>query len=203
MMSFIGCIGNLMRGTGLEELLVAALGDRSLQLLGMHAVTGCDTVSYPFNKGKLTALSKLREGNFPEMYSVVGEETATLEDLLKTGQTLFAALYGQSKCASLNVVRYTICTKRKGKPPLVKLLPPTDKNLLLHMLRAHQQTMFWKAADKQVAPAIVITDFGWEMLNSIPSPVIASGPPAPPELMKVISCQCRAAGKACAQGIRM
>ena len=35
MMSFIGCIGNLMRGTGLEELLVAALGDRSPQLLGM------------------------------------------------------------------------------------------------------------------------------------------------------------------------
>ena len=144
-----------------------------------------------------------REGNFPELYSVVGEETATLEDLLKTGQTLFAALYCQSKCASLNVVRYTIYTKRKGKPPLVKLLPPTDKNLLLHMLRAHQQTMFWKAADKQVAPAIVITDFGWEMLNNIPSPVIASGPPAPPELMKVISCQCRAADKACAQGIRM
>ena len=29
--------------------IVAALGDRSLQLLGMHAVTGCDIVSYPFN----------------------------------------------------------------------------------------------------------------------------------------------------------
>ena len=128
---------------------------------------------------------------------------ATLEDMLKTGQTFFAALYGQSKSASLNVVRYTIYTKKKGKPPLVKALPPTDKNLLLHMLRAHNQTMLWKAADKQVAPAIVITDFGWEMLNSIPSPVFASGLPAPPELMKVISCQCRAAGKACALGIRM
>ena len=179
---------------------MAALGDRSLQLLGKHAATGCDTVSYPFNKGKLTALSKLREGNFPELYSVVEEETATLEDLLKTGQMFFAALYGQSKCTSLNVVRYMIYTKKKGKPPLVKSLPPTDKNLLLHMLRAHHQTMLWKAADKQVAPAIDITDFVWEMLNSIPSPVIASGPPAPPELMKVISCQCRAADKACAQG---
>ena len=27
-----------------------ALGDKILQLLGMHAVTGCDTVSYPFKK---------------------------------------------------------------------------------------------------------------------------------------------------------
>ena len=41
--------------------IVAALGDRSIQLLGVHAVKGCDTVSYPFNKGKLTTLCKLRE----------------------------------------------------------------------------------------------------------------------------------------------
>ena len=44
--------------------IVAALADRRLQLLGMRAVTARDTVSYPFNKGKLTAVSKLREGNF-------------------------------------------------------------------------------------------------------------------------------------------
>ena len=122
--------------------LGAALGDTSLQLPGMHAVTGCDTVSYPFNKGKLTALSKLREGNFPELYSVVGEETAMLEDLLRRGQTFFAALYGQPKCTCCsNAVRYTIYTKKKGIPPLVTSLPPTDKNLLLHMLRAHHQTI--------------------------------------------------------------
>ena len=30
--------------------IVAALGDISFQRLGMHIVTGCDTVSYPFNK---------------------------------------------------------------------------------------------------------------------------------------------------------
>ena len=108
--------------------IVAALGDTSLQLPGMHAVTGCDTVSYPFNKGKLTAVIKLREGIFLELYSVVGEETATLEDLLKTGQTFFAALYGQPKCSSSNAVRYTIYTKKKGKPPLVKSLPPGPKS---------------------------------------------------------------------------
>ena len=92
--------------------------------------------------------------------TVVGEETATLEDLLKTGQTFFAALHGQSKCTSLNAVRYTIYSKKKGKPTLVKSLLPTDKNLLLHMLRAHHQTIFWKAAEKQVSAAILVTDFG-------------------------------------------
>ena len=87
-----------------------------IPLLGVHAVTGCDSVSYPFNKGKFTALSRLREGNFPELYSVVGEETATLKDFMKTGQTFFAVLHGQPKCTSLNAARYTIYTKKKGKP---------------------------------------------------------------------------------------
>lgn len=178
---------------------VADLGDKSLQLLGMHAVTGCDTVSYPFNKGKLTALSKLRDGDFPELYSVLGEEAATHEDLLKVGQKFFGALYGQPKCTSMNAARHVIYTKKKAKPPSLKSLPPTDANLLLHMLRAHLQVMLWKAADKQNAPSVIVTDFGWDLENNMPAPAIASIPPAPPELMKVISCQCKAAGKACAQ----
>ena len=36
---------------------------------------------------------------------------------------------------------YNKVTKKKGKPPLVKSLPPTDKNLLLQMLRAHCQAL--------------------------------------------------------------
>ena len=34
------------------------------QLLGAHAVTGCDTVSYPFGKGKITVLRTLMAGDF-------------------------------------------------------------------------------------------------------------------------------------------
>ena len=164
--------------------IAVALGDKSLQLLGMHAVTGCDTVSYPFKKGKLIALSKLQQGNFPELYYVVGEETVTHEDLMRTGRNFFAALYSQPKCSSMNTARYMIYTKKKGKPPLVKSLPPTDKNLLLHMLRAHFQAFLLKAADKQNAPSLCITEFGSVRLNNVPSPVMASGPPAPPDLMK-------------------
>ena len=165
--------------------IAVALGDKSLQLLGMHAVIGCDTVSYPFKKGKLIALSKLQQGDFPELYSVVGEETVTHEDLMRTGQNFFAALYSQPKCSSMNTARYMIYTKKKGKPPLVKSLPPTDKNLLLHMLRAHFQASLLKAADKQNATSLCITEFGWVWLNNVPSPVIASGSPAPPDLMKL------------------
>ena len=183
-----------------NDIAVAgAIGPTSLQLLGMHAVTGCDTVSYPFKKGKLTALSKLQQGDFPELYSIVGEETATHENLMITGQNFFAALYGQPNCSSINTARYMIYTEKNGKPPFVKSLPPTDKNLLLHMLRAHCQALLWEAADKQNATSLCITEFGWEWLDNVPSHVIACGPPAPPDLMKSVSCQCRAAGKACSE----
>ena len=36
------------------------LGSKCLQLPGMHAISGCDTVSYPFNKGKISALNMLK-----------------------------------------------------------------------------------------------------------------------------------------------
>ena len=67
------------------------------------------------------------------------------------------------------------------------------------MLRAHCQALLSKAADKQNAPSLFITELGWEWLNNVSSSVIASGPPTPPDLMKIISWQCRAVGKACSQ----
>ena len=38
------------------------LGSKCLQLPGMHVISGCDTVSYPFNKGKISALNILKAG---------------------------------------------------------------------------------------------------------------------------------------------
>ena len=35
------------------------LGPKCLQLTSMHVLSGCDTVSYPFNKGKISALNTL------------------------------------------------------------------------------------------------------------------------------------------------
>lgn len=119
----------------------ASLGDKSLQLLRMHAITGCDTVSYPYNKGKIIALSTLCEGSFEELSTSVGEKTTMHEELLMTGQMFFASLYGIPKCKTMNDARHNLYIKKKGKPPHVKALPPTDDNLLHHMPRAHHQTM--------------------------------------------------------------
>ena len=43
----------------------------------------------------------------------------------------------------------------------------------------------------------LITHFGWVIQNDIPIPAVAQGAPAPPELVDVIRCQCKAQGKQC------
>ena len=52
------------------------------QLLGMHAPSGCDTVSYPIGKGKLSAL-KILDYDIQGLYTVLGEPNVTMVDLKK------------------------------------------------------------------------------------------------------------------------
>ena len=71
------------------------LGCKCMQLPGMHAISGCDTVSYPFNKGKIGALNVLKAGEFTALYEVLGEENANDAELTETGSRFFPAVYGQ------------------------------------------------------------------------------------------------------------
>jgi len=45
----------------------AQVGPKCLQILGMHYITGSDTTSYLYCKGKVSALKTLRAGDFPNL----------------------------------------------------------------------------------------------------------------------------------------
>ena len=169
-----------------------------MQLRGMHSLSGCDTTSYPYGKGKISALNTLLAGDFPGLSDVLGEVGATHADLMDAAQPYFIAMYGQMPGTSMESARFNLFTKKKNSPK-VRALPPTSMNLLQHVLRAHLQVMLWKAADHQAPPdeSTAISQFGWEIQNGIPVPVIAQNAPAPPELIGVIRCQCRALDKKC------
>lgn len=179
----------------------ANLGDRVCsQLLGAHAITGCDTVSYPFGKGKASVLKTLKAGDFPGLFDVLGEEGATEENLMAVGQQLFASLYGQPAGPSMTQARYNLYTRKQGKLLRILSLPPTDQNLYLHVRRAHLQMLLWKAPNKQGPPDVSISEYGWELEDGIAFPCIHSDPPGPPLLMNMISCHCQVKGKACKEG---
>ena len=56
----------------------------------------------------------------------------------------------------------------------------------------------WKAADQHSPPDIDINNFGWEMNACALLPCIDPEQTGPHALVDVISCPCRAVGKACA-----
>ena len=91
------------------------------------------------------------DGDFPGLDHVLGELGTTHEDLLNTATTFFLALYGQPAETSIESARFPLYTRNK-KSPNVKALPPKSPNMFLHVLRAHLQTMLWKAADQQSPP---------------------------------------------------
>ena len=90
------------------------LGPKCLQLMGIHVLSGCDTVSYHFNK--ISALNILQAGDFPGLYQVLGEEDTTHSDLMETGQRFFTAVYGQPLGTTMSEARYRIYSRKTGKP---------------------------------------------------------------------------------------
>ena len=167
----------------------------------MHALSGCDTVSYPYGKGKKSALKVLMNPDIDGLQAALGEPDISQGQLKATAGAFFLALYGQKKTDSLNTARYKMYMSRKRPPPLKKL-PPTDNNLQLYVLRAHLQIMLWKAADKRHPPvdARDIRRFGWDVKEGgVVTPYVSNAPVAPHGLLDVVSCCCSAGRKACSE----
>ena len=72
---------------------VKQLGPRKFsQLLGAHALSGCDTVSYPFGKGKQSVLKHL-QNDIPGLDKGLGEPGATQPHLkCYSGYILYTTL---------------------------------------------------------------------------------------------------------------
>jgi hypothetical protein len=71
----------------------------------------------------------------------------------------------------MNVARYLLFTRKKGKPLRLMSLPPTDANLAFHIRRAHLQVILWKSADQQGPNHLDITNYGWKIVDELPAPV--------------------------------
>ena len=128
-------------------------------------------------------------------FNAIGDIDSNRNDIFQTGKTFFAKLYGgkQMRITSMNELRFQLFTSRKAKAPAIKKLPPSDEALEQHLMRAHLQTMIWRAADQQGPPAVSfeITNFGWKVSDGIPHPITTLANIAPYELMQVVSCTCK------------
>ena len=167
----------------------AKLGDTCTQLIGLHALTGCDTVSYPYNKGKVSAMSVLKKHGLMGLSSF-GDINANEDDLFHSAKVLFSHWYGCRNMSSN--IRAGIFESRKNPPRLI-CLPPTDEALKMHVRRSHLQAILWKSADREEPPTLDISKYGWQFTDDeAPSPCHGVTEVGPMELMKVVACGCAA-----------
>lgn len=156
-------------------------------LLVLHAFSGCDTTSAPYNLGKMKILNTLLKN--PHLSNIFERYLSrkTLPNIIAVaGSTLFTALYGGNPSKkSLNELRYQ-CYARlsiKSKANMASL-PPTEDAARYHSYRVYHQVQTW------LGNTLDPEDWGWKRTAHGLIPISMSQEIAPKNLLKAIRCRC-------------
>ena len=168
-----------------------------MDILPLHDLTGCDTVSGLFNSEtiicttkNLNFLGEISNSNFDEVY------TRCVNFMSKC--------YGRTLCDTMNNLRYKYWAKLIGGakslcPPL-EHLPPTDASFREHVKRAICQLNIWENADKvQSDDSVHVNLLGWFVVGNQLMPIVTpdNTAVAPDFVLKLIKCACKSASDRC------
>ena len=162
--------------------------------IGLHVLTGCDSVSAFVGKGKIKALKLLQK--FPEFLSCLvdlGKSWIVTDELVNDLIRFVCALYGKFM-DDIDLLRYQLFLAKNGKDP--EALPPCRSSLTLHIQRANYQACTWRRAivPKPVVPSPC--QHGWILNDDLLSVKWLGSSPAPDEVLELISCLCKRTCKA-------
>ena len=113
------------------------------------------------------------------------------ESILLSGRLIMSFIYGDST-ASLSKLRYTkfcsVLTSHKNLKP--ETLPPTESATDQHTLRAYLQIHDWLLLSSMTLPPV---EYGWRKCSDNTfEPVPTTEDVAPPQLLKITACKCKA-----------
>lgn len=154
-------------------------------LLAFHAMTGSDTTSFFFKKGKKSAWKIFLKHS--TLLHRVGRGTEELSKEAEEDAELFVSRwYGLPDTVSVDKARATLFQQGKH----VTSLPPTADALRWHLRRCHYQAAIWEQA-LELQPVLPPRDGGWRVIDGKLRPVLLSLPPEPSCLARVIRCSCQ------------
>ena len=133
-------------------------------LIGIHAITGCDTTSASSGKEKWKAIKLLQRNNrYVRAMAIIGEEWIVFENTFKDTEALVCQLY-LKKCQCVGVLRCEIhCTWGGKIEP--EALSPCKSCLRLHVTRANYQAAFWRGAINLLPVIPSPRGHGWEVVD--------------------------------------
>lgn len=124
------------------------LGHLKKHILFLHAISGCDTTSFLFNKSKKTCLSLLKEDNdLCQNFDIFLNNNGCKNDLLQSGLKFILRLYRCPKhIKDINLLRYSLYNRTASRQGLkstfnLATLPPTEDSAQQHVLRSYFQVL--------------------------------------------------------------
>lgn len=127
------------------------LGHTKEHILFIHAMSGCDTTSFLYNKSKKCFLKSLQENeDLCRDLNVFQELNADIAVLIKSGLKVLLNLYRcPKKIHNINQLRHTLYIRMTSRQSLnselcLASLPPTEESAKQHILRTYFQVIFLK-----------------------------------------------------------
>ena len=167
-------------------------------ILLLHSISGCDSVSALFRKGKKAMFNLFLKPEDFSFLDIFQNSNATGDEIAEAGEKLLLKLYGADESTqSLDEHRYAMYNKQITKKSItsingfeLKALPPTSDAAKYHSYRAYLQVQQWKG-NTDIRP----TDWGWSTSETADTtvlvPTIKDKPDAPDRVLKMVSCGCK------------
>lgn len=160
-------------------------------LLFAHAMSGCDTTSAFFRKGKVKTFECLSDTELRETVSVFNDSRAEHDDIAKAGEAFVLQIYKKSGLKlDLDELRFYLYKQTVAKQSIkdnfkLSTLPPTKDATRQHSFRVYLQVQRWLG--NHLSPC----EWGWTKRGQTLVPVTTELPPAPDGLLNLISCGCK------------
>ena len=166
-------------------------------LPAFHALTGCDTTSSFFNKGKKTAWSVWQ--SLPELtlaleqFSCPYINIETVRVHTKILEKFVVKLYGvnEKEITGVDAARHSLVLS-KGKDS--EHIPPSSDALHQYFLRvAYQSGHVWGNALNKSPTPVSPTDWGWqhESPDSVPTQDFTTLPIISKNMPEIVGCHCK------------
>ena len=163
-------------------------------LIGLHAFTGCDTVSAFAGKGKAKALKLLTSNKEnQDTFFKLGHEWDLSPELMDKLEAFTCLLYAPKVSSTkINELRYHLFCAKKGEIESHQL-PPCKDCLVKHALRANYQAGIWRCLEQNPqVPSPV--GRGWKMEKQGPDEHLVvhwmDSQPAPQAILDLLACNC-------------
>ena len=200
--SVIGCQILLRSGTKNRtnitdiQAIASNLGEQICRgLIGMHAFTGCDSVSAFAGKGKTSALKLLKTSTeTQECFVELGQEWNVAPELVSKLEKVVCQLYSPNTTVqSVNDLRYHLFCARKGEIESHQL-PPSQACLKKHIQRANYQAAIWRHCLEPCPEIPSPVGHGWKIEADSGQEQLAvvwmDDLPAPEAVLDLLACRC-------------